>query len=300
VKPVLVALVGAYGVHLVYTSVALGWRGLGPGPALSETTAPRRMMQRLAPPVRQWLAQAGLHDVRPADLLAVTAALFIIGAALAFGLFGGPVPTLAGGAFAATAPVAVARARRERRLAEAREMWPRLIEEIRLLTATVGRSIPQALFDVGRRGPAEFRAAFSSAEREWLLSTDFARTVAVLKRQLADPTADAICETLLIAHEVGGTRVERCLTDLIEDRVQDLQGRKDALAKQAGARFARWFVLVVPLGMALVGLSIGDGRAAYRTGAGQIAVASGVATIVACWLWAGRLMRLPSERRVFT
>ncbi len=85
-------------------------------------------------------------------------------------------------------------------------------------------------------------------QREWLLSTDFERTLRVLKANLADPTADAVCETLLVAHEVGGTDLDRRLEALVDDRVQDTQGRKDARAKQAGARFARRFVLIVPAG----------------------------------------------------
>ncbi|HEX9531014.1 MAG TPA: hypothetical protein VF954_07740, partial [Acidimicrobiales bacterium] len=70
-------------------------------------------------------------------------------------------------------------------------------------------------------------------------------------------------------------------------------------AKQAGVRFARRFVLVVPIGMAVAGLSIGTGRAAYQTAVGQVAVASGIGAVLACWLWAGRLMRLPDQQRVF-
>ena len=192
------------------------------------------------------------------------------------------------------------RSRRERRRADAREAWPRMIEEIRLLTGSLGRSIPQALLEVGRRGPAELRPAFAAAEREWLISTDFARATDVLKARLADPTADAACETLLVAHEVGGSDVDRRLAALVEDRIQDLQGRKDAQAKQAGVRFARRFVLIVPVGMALAGLSIGTGRAAYQTFLGQVLVAIGLAVVVACWLWAGRLMLLPEEERVFS
>ena len=83
-----------------------------------------------------------------------------------------------------------------------------MLEELRLLTGSVGRSIPQALFEVGRRAPAEWRPAFAAAEREWLLTTDFARTTALLKDRLADPTADVVCETLLVAHEVGGSDLE--------------------------------------------------------------------------------------------
>jgi tight adherence protein B len=51
--------------------------------------------------------------------------------------------------------------------------------------------------------------------------------------------------------------------------------------------------------MALAGLSIGSGRDAYRTSAGQLVAAAGVAMVVACWMWAGRIMRLPDEERVF-
>jgi tight adherence protein B len=174
-----------------------------------------------------------------------------------------------------------------------------MLEEIRLQTGSLGRSVPQALFTVGRRGPADFRSAFAAAEREWLLTTDFARTVALLKERLADPTADVTLETLLVAHEVGGSELDRRLAALIEDRVEDLQGRKDARAKQSGVRFARRFVLIVPIGMAFAGLSIGTGRSAYQTPMGQLAVVGGIAVMGGCWLWAGRLMRLPEEDRVF-
>ena len=292
---VLLAVVGAYGVFLLYTAVAMRWSGVGFGP---ERVTARRAS--VGGRLKEWMVQAGLDEVKPTEFATVMAVLFVVGAGLAFVLFGGVVPAVLAGGFAATFPVASYRSQRERRRAEARDAWPRMIEEIRLLTGSLGRSIPQALLEVGRRGPTELRPAFAAAEREWLISTDFARTTAVLKARLADPTADAACETLLVAHEVGGSDVDRRLAALVEDRIQDLQGRKDAQAKQAGVRFARRFVLIVPIGMALAGLSIGTGRAAYQTFLGQVLVAVGLAVVVACWLWAGRLMQLPEEERVFT
>jgi tight adherence protein B len=292
VTGLLVALAGAYGVHLLYSALVLGWSGVAPGPGLGSATARRRR-------VRDWLTQAGLADVRPLELVAVVAALSVLGASVAFVVFGGPLPALAGGAFAGGFPVAAARARRERRWLEASTAWPRMIEEIRIQTTTLGRSVPQALFHVGRRAPHELRPAFEAAHREWLLTTDFDHTVGVLKSLLADPTADAVCETLLVAHQIGGTDVDRCLLALAEDRIIDVQGRKDARAHQAGARFARRFVIVVPLGMAVVGLSIGDGRSAYQTATGQSLILVGLALIGVCWVWAGRIMRLPEEERVF-
>jgi tight adherence protein B len=162
----------------------------------------------------------------------------------------------------------------------------------------MGRPVPQGLLEVGLRGPAELRPAFEAAQREWALSTDFERTVAVLKERLADPTADATCETLLVAHEVGGDLDAR-LEALAADRRRDLRDRKEADAKQAGARLARWFVVLVPAGMAVAGLNVGDGREAYHTPTGQLLVAMGIGLVVACWWWAGRIMHLPEDDRVF-
>ncbi len=286
-------LVGAYGVHLLYTGVVLGWSGLGAGPR------PTRARPAAGARARAWLERSGLGEVGVAELLAVMGVLFAIGAALAFAVFGGVLPPVAAGVFAATFPVAAARVRRQRRVLDARDAWPRMIEEIRLLTGTVGQSIPQARFQVGARAPEVMRPAFEAARREWLISTDFPRTASVLKARLADPTADATLETLLVAHQVGGSDVDRRLSALVEDRIADLQGRKDARARQAGVRFARRFVLIVPVGMALVGLSIGNGRAAYQTPAGQSAAVVGLVLLAACWIWAGTLLRLPEEERVF-
>jgi len=290
---VLAASASAGGFYL-YTAVVFGWRGLRPGPA----PAPRVGRRRRG--AEDWLVQAGLAGVDVGQFALVTTALAAGGALVGLALFGGPLPALVLGGCLAAVPAASYRVRRVQRRAAAQESWPRIIEEIRILTSSLGRSVPQALFDAGARAPEGLRPAFAAAQREWLLSTDFERTVAVLKAGLADPTADAASETLLVAHEVGGTDLDRRLEALIEDRVIDMQGRKDARSRQAGVRFARRFVLLVPVGMALVGMSIGNGRAAYATAWGQVMVAVGLAGIVVCWVWAGRLLRLPEEERVFT
>lgn len=291
---VVLAGLAAYGTHLVFTAVSMGWEGLAPGP---RTAHPAQ--RRGASSLRSALDRAGLAEVTVRQAAGVTVAVLVVGAVVGWTAFGGVVAPAAGAGLAGLVPVGAVRARQERRRAEAQDAWPRLIEEVRVRTATLGRSVPQALFEAGRRAPATMRPAFADGHREWLLTTDFDRAVTVLKAALADPTADAACETLLIAHEVGGNDLDRRLEALAHDRVLDVNGRKDARAKQAGARFARRFVLIVPAGMALAGLSIGDGRGAYQSPGGQAAVAAGVAVIGLCWWWAGRIMHLPDEQRVF-
>lgn len=290
-KPLVFAISAGAGAYFLYTAIVFRNRSLISFSKLQSSSSAHH--------IDDWLAQAGLAGVDKRRIGSTVGALFIAGFFLGWSIFGGFLAPAIIATFAASFPVGAYRQRRNKRRAEAAEAWPRMIDEIRLRCGSLGQPIPQALLDVGKHGPGELRPAFVEAEREWLLSTDFARTVAVLKTQLADPTADTTCETLLVAHSVGGSDIEQRLTALVADRRADVHGRKDARAKQSGVRFARRFVLIVPAGMALVGMSIGNGRDAYATTNGQLGVTFGLITLVTCWWWAGRLIRLPEEQRVF-
>ncbi len=290
-SPALVALVAAMGTYLLVTAVV---PGLGPD---RRRRTERREQNRRS--MRRWLVQAGLVEVRPVEFGAVMAVLFLAGAGATYALFGGIIPALIVGLAAATSPVQLYRARRAARLEVAQQAWPRLIEEVRLRATTLGRSLPQALCDIGDRAPVELQPAFAAAQREWLLSVDFARTLDVLKERMADATADATCETLLVAHEVGGTDLGSRLQALAEDRHADAEARKEARARQSGVRLARRFVLVVPAGMAVAGSLIGEGHEAYSSGMGQAGVVLALTMVAGCWFWAGRYLRLPTNHRIF-
>lgn len=285
-----VAMCAALGVHLLVTP---------------RRTRPERQRRRWHELPRHLhlhlegaLLRAGLDGVSPRQFASTVTGLVVLSTLAASSILGPSVGAVLVGLIAGSWPVAMWRSRREATRRVARQHWPRLIEELRVLVGPMGRPIPQALLEVGRHGPVELRSAFDAAQREWSLTTDFERTVTVLKRRLADPTADATCETLLVVQEVGGD-LDRRLAALAEDRRRDVQDRNDAQAKLAGARTARLFVVLVPLGMAITGVNVGDGRDAYQSSWGQALVVVGIALVAACWWWAARLMRLPVEQRVF-
>lgn len=284
------ALLAAAGVHLLSTAL------LGRAPV---TAARPTVRVRWNDRATRWLAQAGLAGTGVTEVALVAVTVASAAGAVAWAVFGALAPAAVVGSLVALAPLGAARTRRLHLRAEIRAAWPGVIEDVRVRTGSLGRSVPVALLEAGRRSPvAALRPAFEAAQREWSLSTDFERTVAVLQAQLADATADTVCETLLVAHQLGGVDLEHRLVALAEDRSDDLESRRDAEARQAGARFARWLVLAVPAGMALVGLSIGDGRAAYATRSGQFAVVAGLLLTGVCWVWATAIMRLPDDERV--
>jgi tight adherence protein B len=292
-----IAALGGCGVFMLVTA-AFGWTGFGissRGDSSVETV--RRL--GVSASLTQWLTQAGITGVGIAELGAAVTAVGLLGGLAGAVMFGSFSAALSIGLASTVAPLSYYRSRRRRLLEQAAEAWPQMLEEVRMQTSSLGRPVPIALLDVGRRAPTQpMREAFEEAHRQWLLSTDFPSTVSVIKNRLASATADSVCETLLIAHEVGGADLDRRLGALIEDRIIDLASRRDAQARQAGVKFARWFTIAVPIGMALVGASMGDGRKSYATPGGQIGVLVAAVFTAVCWMWASAIMRLPEQDRV--
>lgn len=134
----LLAACAAAGVHLL----------VAPAPR------PRRTIRRHLAAARTWQVP-------------VLAGFVALGAgAAAFG----PSPAAAVVAVcAAWVPVATRNAAAGRRRAAGQAAWPQMIEELRILTGSVGRSVPQALLEVGQRSPEVLRPAFAMAQREWSL-----------------------------------------------------------------------------------------------------------------------------------
>jgi tight adherence protein B len=234
----------------------------------------------------------------PVDRLALPSGAAVAGAVVGLLTVGGPA-SIAIGALAAACSLLGRRSVDAARREQARRLWPALLEEVRVLTTSGGRSIPRALLEAGSRAPSPTSDAFRLARQTWRVSADFERTLAVLREELDEASTDVVAETLLVAHELGGAEVGRRLARLADDRRRDLAARDLATAKLAGARFARRFVVIVPLGMAVAGQSVGTGRAAFASPDGQAVALLAAAMVAGCWLWAGSLLRLPDEPRVF-
>ena len=247
----------------------MGWTGVGAGPRRARPTPAA--------------GGSGTGWPRPAsttcsrvEFVGVVGVLFVVGAALGFAIFGG-----AAARRSCSAPSPPASRSRPTAAGAgpgvrcAQEAWPRMIEEIRILTGALGRSIPQALFEVGRRGPVELQPAFAAAHREWLVSTDFARTVARAEgrasptrpptppaRRCSSPTSSAAPTSTAASRRWSRTASRTC-------RAARTPGRsRPACGSPAGSCSSSRSAWRSP------GMSVGNGRAAYATPFGQLAVAA--------------------------
>ncbi len=200
-------------------------------------------------------------------------------------------------AMAAAAPVVLVRRRARRRRARLRDLWPDAVDNI-TSAVRAGMALPEALAQLGERGPDELREPFRRFADDYRLTGRFADCLDRLKERLSDPVGDRLVESLRIARDVGGTDLGRLLRTLSGFLREDSRTRAELEARQSwtvnAARLAAaapWIVLAM--------LSTNpESVAAYASGLGAGVLAVGAAvTVVAYWSMM-RLGRLPEDRRV--
>jgi tight adherence protein B len=280
----LVALVLGLGAFLVYDALT---------DRRSRSAGPGRGRARLA----AWLAAGGLPTVSPAQFVAACVGSGLVVAAAVIVVVGSPAVALVGWVAGTYAPVAFHRARGRSRRAARRQCWPDAIE---LLAGAVrsGDTLPAAVAVVAERGPEPLRPAFRALVSDHRVSGDFAGALDRLGVALADPTADRVVATLLIAYRVGGRELGRVLRTLGAFLREDLAVRQEVEARQSWTLVAARVAAAAPWLVVLLIASRPQGAAAYDTFTGVCVLAAGaVATVVGYRIMVA-LGRLPEEPRV--
>ena len=141
------------------------------------------------------LRSAGIEKVSAAGLLAsclglgafTTLAFFAVTGSWpisgCFGLFGGWLP------------MAMVRWRARKRTAVLRQLWPDVVDHLRS-AIRAGLSLPEALIQLGEKGPVELRHVFVDFGSDYRSGGQFDPSLTRLKDRLADPVADRIVEAL--------------------------------------------------------------------------------------------------------
>jgi tight adherence protein B len=161
-----------------------------------------------------------------------------------------------------------------------------------------GMSLPEALAQLGSRGPEVLRPAFASFAVDYQVTGRFAESLDALKQRLADPVGDRVVEGLRVAREVGGGDLGRLLRSLSVYLREDARTRSELESRQAwavnGARLAvaaPWLVLLL--------LSFQrDVISRYASAAGVLVLAVGGACCLVAYRAMVRIGRLPQERRI--
>ena len=195
--------------------------------------------------------RAGAPGVTPWALVGTSIAVGLVVALFATGASGSPVIGLAFAAISARGPFALVAARAAKRQASMRDVWPEAVDHL-ASGIRAGLSLPEALSQLGERGPEQLREPFTAFAEDFRATGRFGDCLDALKARLADPVADRIVEALRITRDVGGTDVGRLLRTLSQFLRDDARTRGELEASQSwtvnAARLAvtaPWLVLAL-------------------------------------------------------
>jgi tight adherence protein B len=276
---------------------------LGLGLFLAWRSGPRRPPPRpatkatLSDRTAELLAQAGYPAIRPRQLYAVVAvcaaAVLMIAVLVSRSL---PI-SLAFAAFAGNAPLSLVRLRRRQRAAELRDLWPDVVDNL-ASAVRAGLSLPEAVAQVGVRGPEPLRAAFCRFGDDYRATGRFGECLDRLKASLADPVADRIIESLRLAREVGGSDLGRLLRTLSQFLRDEARTRAELETRQGWTVNAARLALAAPwVLLALLALRP-ETVAAYNSPGGVVVLAIGGGVSFVAYRLMLRIARLPTEQRV--
>jgi tight adherence protein B len=246
---------------------------------------------------RDLLAQAGIEGVTPRQLAGVSAALGLVVFVLVLGTSQVPVIALLFGGFAGAVPLVLVRRRRSQRSIELREVWPEAVDNL-ASGVRAGLSLPEALAQLGVRGPEQLRSPFRRFGEDYRATGRFAESLDTLKRNLADPVGDRVVEALRMAREVGGTDLGRLLRTLSAFLREDARTRAELETRQGWTVNAARLALAAPWVLLLLLATRPTAVEAYNTPAGTFVLLVGGGVSFAAYRVMLRIARLPTERRV--
>ena len=258
---------------------------------------PRRARQDRHDAVRHLLLQAGIEGVTPRQLLAASVALGAVVFVLVLGTSQVPVIAVLFGGFASLVPMLLVRRRRAQRAVELREVWPEAVDNL-ASGVRAGLSLPEALAQLGVRGPEQLRSPFRRFGEDYRASGRFGESLDTLKDNLADPVGDRVVESLRMAREVGGSDLGRLLRTLSAFLREDARTRAELETRQGWTVNAARLALGAPWVLLLLLSTRPSAVAAYNTATGATVLVVGGAVSLVAYRLMIRIARLPTERRV--
>ena len=246
--------------------------------------------------LRQWLDECGLASVSWGVIAVSIVSIVLVVVGVVSALVPIPVVAPIAGVASVAIPIAVMDSSRSRRRRAATAAWPGIIDAIRM-ALRAGLPVHDAIRAAHNQVPAGWRAGWSDAVALASAGTPMDRVLRELRRELADPIGDRLCETIGIALDVGGTELPTVLDELARSVRAEQLIRREAVARQSWVKHAARLGSVAPWIVVVMLATRPDARDAFSSAAGaSLLVACAGATVVA-FVMMSALGRLPDPPR---
>jgi tight adherence protein B len=201
------------------------------------------------------------------------------------------------GLFAGWLPVTILRWRAKKRTAMLRQLWPDVVDHLRS-AIRAGLPLPEALIQLGDKGPEELRPVFRDFGSDYRAGGQFDASLNKLKHKLADPVADRIVEALRLTREVGGSDLGKLLGTLAEFLRESARTRSELEARQSWTVNAARLAVAAPWIVLVLLATRPEAVEAYNSAVGAAVLLGGLAVSLICYSAMLKIGALPQDERV--
>jgi len=247
--------------------------------------------------IEDLLAAAGIERVSAAGLIATCLGLGLFVALVFFAVSRSLPMAACFGLFGTWLPVSVVRWRARKRTALLRQLWPDVVDHLRS-AIRAGLSLPEALIQLGEKGPEELRPVFRDFGADYRAGGQFDGSLNRLKDRLADPVADRIVEALRLTREVGGSDLGKLLGTLAEFLRESARTRSELEARQSWTINAARLAVAAPWLVMVLLATRPEAVLAYNTPVGAAVLLGGLVVSLVCYSVMLRIGALPQDERV--
>ena len=184
---------------------------------------------------------------------------------------------------------------RRRRALELAESWPAYLEQTRAKMLTSSRSLPYVIFEQTSVASPFLSELIQRGRREFENSGNLEKALKTVwlagdNEEVTNYICNALCATL------GSTSSQ------IQNQLSAISGtvrsrnelKQETNSRLSGVRTARIFILVIPAGMALAGLSFAGSVKPFLTAASISQILAALLLLATCWYWSTKLMHFPA------
>ena len=226
---------------------------------------------RAAGGLRRFLNEAGLVSVTIPTLLLLAASVSVLAGSLIWLLL--PIPALLPLAVLLSIglPIVGISGARYKRRVRAEAAWGDVIDSLRMSLRS-GSNLSEAMSECLNHIPSDWQAVWSRASVSLVRGEETTAVLRNFQTEIADPVADRVVESLLIARDTGGSALPVVLRELAVSVRAESSFRREARSRQSWVRAAAKLGVLAPWLVLAMLSTRPENREAYSSQAGTILI----------------------------
>lgn len=182
-----------------------------------------------------------------------------------------------------------------RRRKELQSYWPILLDQIRSTMLSSRRALQYVIFDQTYIGSQFLNELIQFGKREFETSGSLENSLAKILEEANDPCTSEVCASLIETCGHSTSQIESQLNNIISSIRSRNELAEEAESKLAGVKMARLFIILIPVGMALVGIAFAGSVSAFETPTALAQELTAFLILAMCWFASNLLMKFPKS-----